>query len=99
MAFPFLWAGALVAAAFLSIVFIVFGILLRIVNRTATELRGSILPGLVGGIRDWTVDHGLRAIATSSPPPAEGTSRIEETTPVAGLRVEPVRRERGAGRR
>jgi hypothetical protein len=99
MAFPFQWVGALIAAAFLAIVFIVFGILLKIVNRAATDVRGSILPGLIGGIRDWTVDHGLAASATSSPRADEGASPIEETTPVAGLRLEDVRRERGAGRR
>lgn len=53
MAFPFWWLGALTAALFLGAVFVTFWIALRMVSRTTTEIRGSVLPGMVAGFRDW----------------------------------------------
>ena len=54
MAFPFWWIGALTAGLFLAASFLLFGLALRLLNRATTEIRGSVLPGLVSGFRDWT---------------------------------------------
>ena len=94
MPFPFYWIGALVAAAFLTMVITIFGVLLKVMNRAATEVRESILPGLVVGIRDWADDHGLPAMPITSPRSAEGGSAVDETPSNTGLRLEHVRRTR-----
>jgi hypothetical protein len=54
MAFPFWWIGALTATLVLGAAFLVFGIAMRLVTRTTNEIRGSVLPGLVSGFRNWT---------------------------------------------
>lgn len=89
---PFYGVGALVSAAFLGTVITIFGLLLKVENRAATEMRESILPGLIVGIRDWADDHGLPAIPITSPRAAEGGSPLEETPANAGPRLEHVRR-------
>ena len=94
MPFPFFWLGALVAAAFLTIVMTIFGLLLKMMDRAATEVRESVLPGLVTGIRDWADGRGLPRVASSSPRAAESGSGLEETPTNAGLRLEHVRRAR-----
>ena len=53
MVFPFWWIGALTAALVLGGAFVVFGIAIRLVTRTTNEIRGSMLPGLVSGFRNW----------------------------------------------
>jgi hypothetical protein len=88
---PFYWVGALVSAAFLTIVMSIFGLLLKVGARAATEIRDSILPGLITGVRDWAGD-GLQAIRTRSPRAEEGGSAPEETPANAALRLEHVRR-------
>lgn len=90
---PFYWLGALVAAAFLTTVVAIFGLLLRIANGAATEVRDSILPGLVAGIRAWAGDDDGRAMRAVSPRALVGGPSLEET-PAAGLRLEHVRRAR-----
>jgi hypothetical protein len=54
MAFPFIPGGAILAAVVLGGAFALFMLLLRVVDRTATEVRGSFLPGVVSGLRDWS---------------------------------------------
>ena len=92
MAFPFWWIGALTAGLFLAAVFTMFGFALRLVNRTTAEIRGSVLPGLVSGFRDWT---GMRAPArigsTAGVSPGPGPV-IEEQPPAATTATEPLRR-------
>ncbi len=79
MPFPFLWTGALLAAAFLSIVFTTFALALHLLDRTTTELRGSILPGLVSGLDDWSSRRSpLRRPA--SPTGSEAVGEIDEAT-------------------
>jgi hypothetical protein len=92
MPFPFYWVGALVAAVFLTVVMTVFGVLLKLMNRAATEVRESILPGLVSGLRDWADEHGLPAIQRSSPRSSEDGPQLDDTPPSTGLRLEHVRR-------
>jgi hypothetical protein len=53
MPFPFLWGGAALALAFLAAVMIVFGVAAKLLGVATTGLRGSVLPGLVDGLRDW----------------------------------------------
>jgi hypothetical protein len=57
MPFPFLPGGALVAGAVLLAALTAFGLGLRAINRVATraasELRLSIVPGVVSGLRRW----------------------------------------------
>ena len=65
MAFPFWWVGALSATLFLGAAFLVFGIAMRLVSRTSGEIRGSMLPGLVSGFRNWA-DGRDRGRASSS---------------------------------
>jgi len=80
MPFPFLWTGALVAVAFLSTIFAIFGLLAHLLDRTATELRGSILPGLISGLGDWTGEHPvIRRLV--SPRGSEPGGEIDDTDP------------------
>jgi len=92
MAFPFWWIGALTAGLFLAAVFTMFGVALRLVNRTTAEIRGSVLPGLVSGFRDWT---GIRAPArigsTAGVSPASGPV-VEEERPEAATATQRLRR-------
>jgi hypothetical protein len=53
MPFPFLWIGAVTAGLFLGAVFGMFGLALRLVTRTSSGVRSTVLPGLVSGFRDW----------------------------------------------
>jgi hypothetical protein len=67
MAFPFLPGGAILAAAVLGGAFALFAIILWAVDRTATEVRGSFLPGVVSGLRDWSRVRDLDRVPRSSP--------------------------------
>jgi hypothetical protein len=93
MPFPFYWMGALVAAVFLTTVIAIFGVLMKLLNRATTEVRQSILPGLVDGMRDWVDDHGLPRARIISPRADEGRSSVDDLQ-VAPLRLEHVRRAR-----
>jgi hypothetical protein len=87
MPFPFYWIGALVAGAFLSLVLTIFALALRLLTRTTSEIRGSILPGLVSGFRDWAGDRSVvrRLVSPRSPEPGDG---IEDAAPVQALPAE-----------
>ena len=93
MPFPFFWLGAIVAAAFLATVITIFGLLLKLMSHATTEVRGSILPGLIEGMHDWADDHGLPPLRVISPRADEDEPSVDET-PAAGLRLEHVRRAR-----
>ncbi|HYU49042.1 MAG TPA: hypothetical protein VEO91_03805 [Candidatus Limnocylindria bacterium] len=67
MAFPFLPGGAILAMAVLGGAFALFAIVLRAIDGTATEIRGSFLPGIVSGLRDWS--------STGDPMPARRRSQ------------------------
>ena len=53
MAFPFFPGGAITAMLVLGGTLVVFRMLLLALDRGAAELRGSIGPGLVRGVRAW----------------------------------------------
>ena len=59
MAFPFYPLGAITAALVLGGSLCLFRLLLLALDRGAAELRGSIGPGLVRGVRAWVADPGL----------------------------------------
>ena len=90
---PFYWVGALVSMALLTTVVTIFGLLLKIGSNAATELRESILPGLVAGIRDWADDQAPPTPPVVSPRAGEADRRSKKP-PAAGLRMERVRRGR-----
>lgn len=93
MPFPFWWLGALVAAVFLSAVMTIFGVLLKLMDRAATEVRESILPGVVSGMRDWTDGRRRPTLPIVSPRATEDDGpRLDDTPPSPDLRLEPVHR-------
>jgi hypothetical protein len=67
MSFPFLWIGIIVAGTFLAAVLTVFGIAVELVARVTHEVRGSVLPGLVAGFREWADDGVAPARRASTP--------------------------------
>lgn len=54
MPFPFLPAGALVAASVLVAALGAFGLILRAMDRAVIGLRDNVLSGLVSGLRTWS---------------------------------------------
>lgn len=78
MPFPFYWIGALVAGAFLSLVLTIFALALRFLARTTSEVRGSILPGLVSGFRDWAGERNSIVRRIVSPGGSEPGGGIED---------------------
>ena len=89
---PFYWVGALVSMAFLTVAISIFGLLLKLGDRAATEMRDSILPGLITGIRDWAADHDRPAQRGGSPRADDGESSAEEMPGLVAPRLEHVRR-------
>ena len=65
MPFPFMPLGALLALAVLSAALAVFGAALKALDWTIDAARGSMLSGVVSGIRNW--DAAPRRSATGSP--------------------------------
>jgi len=67
MPFPFMPVGAILAAAVLGGAFALFALLLRAIDRTATEIKGSFLPGVVSGLRGWSRARDGRQVQERSP--------------------------------
>ena len=68
VAFPFYPIGAIVAGALLGGVLTLFVAALMAVDRGASHVAGSVLPGLVSGIRGWaTSGRADRPNASSGP--------------------------------
>jgi hypothetical protein len=65
MPFPFLPAGALIAAAVLVAALTAFGLILRAMDRAIVGLRDNTLSGLVSGLRTWTSGHSDRLASVS----------------------------------
>ena len=78
MPFPFYWIGALVAGLVLAGALAVFGLALDVVMRATNGVRGSVLPGLVAGFREWTADRGRAADGPASGHGSAPTSPIED---------------------
>ena len=53
MTLPFVWGGALLAIGVLVGGYLAFALILKLVDRAALEVRDSILPGVVDGVRRW----------------------------------------------
>jgi hypothetical protein len=87
MSFPFLWIGAIVAGLLLSAVMTLFGFALHLVARVTNEVRGSILPGLVSGFREWADGYLAAPRGTSSRHGSSPEPPFEEVP----LRDKPVR--------
>ncbi len=79
MAFPFYPAGAIAATLFLGGTLVVFRLLLLVLDRGAAELRGSIGPGLVRGVRAWGT-----AMDLSDSPAPNAPARSPGSAPPAG---------------
>jgi hypothetical protein len=83
MSFPFLWIGVVVAGVFLAAVMTLFGIAVELVARLTHEVRGSVLPGLVAGFREWgdgvAVVRRVSSPGSSAPePPGAGAQPLFE---------------------
>jgi hypothetical protein len=65
MPFPFLPAGAVLAAAVLIGALTAFGLILRAMDRAIVGLRDTVLSGLVSGFRTWSSSHSDRPIRSS----------------------------------
>ena len=91
MSFPFLWIGVIVAGLLLSAVMTLFGIALHLVAQATNEVRGSILPGLVSGFREWADDKVMAARRSSSPPGSSPAPPFEEMPAREGPPAGPVR--------
>ena len=92
MAFPFWWIGALTAGLFLAAAFTMFGLAIRLLNRTTNEIRGSVLPGLVSGFRDWTETRAPTHVGSEAgTSPASGPD-LDEERPAAAAATERLRR-------
>jgi hypothetical protein len=65
MPFPFLPAGALLAASVLIGALAAFGLILRAMDRAIGGLRDNMLSGLVSGIRTWGSAGRDRRVITS----------------------------------
>ena len=79
MPFPFLPFGAVVAASVMILALTLFGLALRAMDRAASravsELRLSIVPGMVSGMRRWV------------PEPASEPARAEAPGAVSGFEI------------
>jgi len=67
MPFPFLPAGALLAASVLIGALVVFGLILRAMDRAIVGLRDTMISGLVSGLRTWRSASGDPLMVVSSP--------------------------------
>lgn len=67
MPFPFLPAGALLAASVLIGALVAFGLILRAMDRAIVGIRDNMLSGLVSGLRTWGSARGERLTVVPSP--------------------------------
>jgi hypothetical protein len=99
MAFPFFPMGAITASLVLGGAIVLFRVLLLALDRGAAELRGSIGPALVRGVRAWAAEHedsptGAGSKRGDAPPPGDlqPGSTLEDLTLPPELTLEAVRR-------
>lgn len=108
MAFPFYPVGAIIATLVLGGTLFLFRMLLLALDRGAAELRGSIGPGLVRGVRAWIEEPEHPDPPTPTTPRHPGIGRrpgnmpcpgnlpagviLEELTAPSDIAVESVRR-------
>jgi hypothetical protein len=82
--------GALVAGLVLVGALAAFGLALEAVARVTTEIRGSILPGLVAGVREWDAEDGVAARSAADLSRSGPRSPIEDSAPLDGGSLERV---------
>jgi len=90
MPFPFIWTRALVAGLVLLWALAAFGLALEAVTRVPNEIRGSILPGLVAGFREWDAEGGAAARSSADVSRSPTYSPIEDSAPLDGGSLEQV---------
>ena len=90
MPFSFIWAGARVAGLVLLGALAAFGLALEAVTRVTNEIRGSILPGLVAGFREWDAEGGAAARSAADVSRSPTRSPIEDSAPLDGGSLERV---------
>lgn len=96
MPFPFIPGGALLALAVLGGAMALFGVALRALDWTIDTARGSMLGGIVSGLRGWEQrqgkpDPGATPPSTqSSAPPQDELPPTEEIGAAAAVEVERV---------
>ena len=67
MQFPFFPGGALLAIAVLGGAMALFGLALKALDWTIDGVKGSMLSGVVSGLRDWERGSQAPVASTSSP--------------------------------
>jgi hypothetical protein len=92
MPFPFLPAGAVLAASVLIGALAAFGLILRAMDRAIVGLRDDMLSGLVSGLRTWRA-AGRERMPVASSPASSGSPWAgsgSETMPAGGRRTSPA---------
>ncbi len=100
--FPFLPFGMIVALVVLGSALTLFGLAAFALERSAMELRGSILPGMVRGVRAWIAEPepmpagevGISSTGTRPGTPPGGQAALEELPEGPAIEVDRVRRDR-----
>jgi hypothetical protein len=82
MPFPFYWIGALLAGLVLAGAMTVFGLALEAVARVTHGVRGSVLPGLVAGFREWRADAGTAVHPDAGGGRSAPPSSLEDILPL-----------------
>ena len=101
MPFPFLPAGAVLAATVLVAALSVFGLVPRAMDRAIVGLRDTVVSGLVSGLRTWNTPRPER-LATVSPgaltssPWTAPETRPFGPLPAPAARAEPSPTEAGS---
>jgi hypothetical protein len=84
--------GCLISAALLLGVFVAFGIVGRIIDGAIAEIRYTIAPGVVSGMRAWETSRDVPADPPAPPPPndtGDGADAAGAELEVAVGRVRP----------
>jgi hypothetical protein len=93
MSFPFLPGGAILAVFALGTVLAAFGLTLRFLDRAALEVKSSIVPGVVSGLREWADGHRMPSLVVSAASPSSSPATgavIEDQGAEPGLQLERV---------
>jgi hypothetical protein len=65
MAFPFMPYGLIVAVIVMGTALALFGLAMWALDRGFSAFTGSILPGVIDGVRGWTIEGGGAAAMVS----------------------------------
>ena len=97
MPFPFIPGGAVLALAVLGGALVIFGAALKAMSWTIDAARGSMLGGMVSGIRDWELSsrRSARRRPASSLAPSGPTPElidVHEDSPILLEHITPIDR-------